>query len=107
LLIPAQGTANAANLIGGNGLTIAAPAQDDAFIAGAVSHGLGGGANVIRVIHGVDAVGPEIPHLDPALTQVLNNLLFIRETRVITADGNFHGVNEPVKPVSSQDNSSS
>lgn len=92
LLVPAQRTTNAANLVGRDGFAVAASTQNDSPFTLAVRDRQGGRADEIGIIHRHGAVRPEIANVMSAPDQPRPDGLLVFEPGMIGSDGDFHAV---------------
>lgn len=89
--IPADRAANALDLVGRDGFSIARAAQNDASVIVAGCNRVGGREHKVRVVARGIAEGAKVFDLVTLRRQECLDLLFVLEARMVCADGDFHG----------------
>jgi hypothetical protein len=88
--IPAESATDSFDAVGSHRFAITRAAEDHATLGLATSHCFSDRTDEERVIDRVLRVGPEVHDLMPQSTEELLDLLFIGESGMIRADGDFH-----------------
>ena len=79
------------HLVGGDRRADARATNDDAAFTLTIGHSMGYGERKIGVIVvRIELSSPQVFYLIPTCLELLNKLLFQRETRVISADQDLH-----------------
>ena len=94
ILVPAQRAPDALDPVGGDGLTVARPAQHHAPLHYACSNGFGNGPDKTRIINGRFGVGAFVDNVVAEVGQKCFDGFLVAETGVVGANGNFHNRNE-------------
>ncbi len=89
-LVPADGAADAADLVGDDGFAVAAAAHDDGPVALALADCQGRRIDEVRIVARLRREGPEVLHLVALLDEVFLDPFLIVVPCVIRAQSNLH-----------------
>ena len=88
--IPTKGATNALNTVGDDGFAVSRTAQDNPSFEFSSAHCLSNRANKQWIINRFFGMRPEIGDAVAQFLQKVAQLLFVVETCVVGANGNFH-----------------